>query len=1068
MRFGVLGPLAVWTADGREVRVPEVKVRTLLADLLVQEGRPVPADRLADDLWGDRLPGNPVNTLQTKVSQLRKALEEAEPGGRLLVSLQAGGYVMQVDVDVAQFRELTARASTSEDARTRATLLSDALALWRGPALADFADEAFAVPVIQRLAEERLAAQEEFADARLDLGEHGSLAGELTELVSTHPYRERLRALQMRALYRAGRQSEALDSFRQLQTLLDDELGLTPGPELVALQQAILSQDPALGPPALSGTNLPEPLTELVGRDIAVQSVLSLIGETRLVTLTGPGGVGKTRLAIQTARQLPNAWLIEFSGLDQHGTEETCPRDDLVAEVMATTLGVRDEGGSGVDRLAQSLHAREVLLVLDNCEGLVESIAKVAVRLLQAVPRLRILATSQEPLGVAGEVVWNVPPLDVPGAASVAAEDVQAFSAVQLFVARASAAAPGFALDATNSAAVAAICRRLDGIPLALELAATRVRALGPHELLRRLDDRFRLLASGNRSGPARQRTLRAMIDWSWQLLSAEEQVVLRRLAVHAEGASLAAVEALCAGGNVHAEDVLNLLANLVDRSLVVNAHGPRYRLLESVVVYCLDRLRDADELEEMRRRHAEYYMTLAERIDSFSRTREQRAWLDLIDLEAPNFRRAMETALQLSDAELAFRLVNALTWCWFLRGRINEARIWIRQALALAGDQSDLRTAAQAWEAGLAVLAGEVVDLEGFAAAYDIKDPGSRAMALWFLGYVTTTMGGTQSTEVLTTQALAEFEKLDDRWGIAVSLVDRVTHHKARGDFDAAECDAERAAKLIDDIGERWAQLQASFTVGTLAEISGDYTRATRIHHDALRMAEELDLAPEISYQLSWLGRIAILTGDHDKAWDLHSRARRIGADQGFKPAEMYAEIGLALGARQAGLLDLAEKHLLNVLDWHRDQGFESGSALILAELGFIAELRGDLPTALRLHLNGYAIARDTGDPRAVALALEGLAGTQALARNFTSAARLLGAAAQARESVGRPLPQGQRSDVNRITETTTETLGPEIFTTEFTLGTRTPPDTLIPTSEPALWSERPGWMPVGDSLGK
>ncbi|MET0234449.1 MAG: BTAD domain-containing putative transcriptional regulator [Kibdelosporangium sp.] len=1045
MRFGVLGPLAVWAADGREVRVPEVKVRTLLADLLVQEGRPVAADRLADDLWGDRLPGNPVNTLQTKVSQLRRTLEAAEPGGRLLVSLQAGGYAMRVDVDVAKFRQLTAQARASEDARTRATLLSDALALWRGPALADFADETFAVPVIQRLTEERLIAQEECADARLDLGEHGPLVGELNELVATHPYRERLRALQMRALYRAGRQSEALDSFRQVQTLLDDELGLAPGPELVALHQAILQQDLALGPDTLPRTNLPEPLTELVGRDVAVQSVLSLISETRLVTLTGPGGVGKTRLAIQSARQLPNAWLVEFSGLEQHGTQETCPRDDLVAEVTAATLGIRDEQGSVADRLAESLYTREVLLVLDNCEGLAEPVAKLATRLLQAAPGLRILATSQEPLGVAGEVLWNVPPLDVPGAASVAAEDVQAFSAVQLFVARASAAS-GFVVDDGNAAVVAAICRRLDGIPLALELAATRVRALGPHELLRRLDDRFRLLASGNRGGPARQRTLRAMIDWSWQLLSAEEQVVLRRLAVHAEGAGLAAVEALCPGGEVHVDDVLNLLANLVDRSLVVSAHGPRYRLLESVVVYCLDRLGEAGELDEMRRRHAEYYTALAEQIDSQSRTSAQRSWFDLADLEAPNFRRALETAVQQDDAELALRLVNALTWCWFLRGRINEARRSIRQALTPSGGGHDLRAIAQAWEAGLAVLAGDVVNEQGFATAQDIKDPAGRAMALWFLGYVTTTMGGTPDTELLTTQALAEFETLGDKWGISVALIDRVTHHKARGDFDAAESDAGRAVKLIDDLGERWAQLQASFTVGTLAEISGDYDRAAQIHRNGLRMAEELDLAPEISYQLSWLGRLAIVTGDHAQAWELHSRAHRIGAEQGFKPAEMYAEIGLALGARRAGQLDLAEKHLLNVLDWHRGQGFESGSSLILAELGFVAEQKGDAETAHRLQLDGYAIARGTGDPRAVALALEGLAAAQTLAGSFVSAARLLGAAAQARLSVGRPLPQGQRADIDRVTTTLTESLGPAAFTTEFTLGTTTSPDALIP----------------------
>ncbi|CAM3948967.1 BTAD domain-containing putative transcriptional regulator [Kibdelosporangium persicum] len=1041
----MLGPLAVWTADGREVRVPEVKVRALLADLLVQDGRPIPADRLADDLWGDRLPGNPVNTLQTKVSQLRRALEDAEPGGRLLVSHRSGSYVMQVDVDVARFRTLVAQAREVGDPRARAALLSDALALWRGPALADFADEPFAIPVIQRLTEERLVAFEEWAAARLELGEHASLVVELADLVAEHPLRERLRALQLLALYRAGRQTEALDSYRELVTVLDVELGLTPSPELVELHSQILRQDPSLGLPSVARTNLPEPLTELVGRETAVQSVLSLIGETRLVTLTGPGGVGKTRLAIQTARQTPEAWLVEFAGLEQHGTPESCPREDMVAEVTAATLGIRDDQGAVLDRLAESLYAKEVLLVLDNCEGLVGSIATMASRLLQAAPRLRILATSQEPLGVAGEVVWNVPPLDVPSAASVEASDVRAFSAVQLFVARASAADPRFVLNADNAADVAAICRRLDGIPLALELAATRVRALGTRELLARLDDRFRLLASGNRGGPPRQRTLRAMIDWSWQLLSPVEQVVLRRLAVHVEGASLAAVEAICAGGDVLKADVLSHVADLVDRSLVVSSPGPRYRLLESVVAYCVEQLQAAGELDTMRLRHAEYYVSLAEQADSKLRTSEQRPWLEVLDLETANLRRALETALQHGNAALALRLAKAMTWYWFLRGRINEARRTIRQALDVPGEVPDLRSTVLAWDVGLAVLAGEPVDEQAFEVAHDIKNPADRAMALWFLGYVNTTIGSATAIE-LTTQALAEFEALDDTWGVAVVLVDRMAQYMACGDFDAAECANQRSARLMAGLGERWGQLQVSYSTGTLAEIAGDYDLAAEMHANGLRMAEELNLTPEVSYQLSWLGRIALIRGDYTKAWDLHERARQIGAEHGFKPAEMYAETGLALGARQSGDLDTAEKHARNVLAWHREQHYEAGSSLILVELGFIAEHRGDVRKALALHLEGYTVATAANDPRAVALALEGLAGTEALAGNAASAARLLGAAAQARESVGRPLPPGQRRDVDRITETARTALGPATFATEFDRGKQTPPDDLIP----------------------
>jgi predicted ATPase/DNA-binding SARP family transcriptional activator len=1030
VKFGVLGPLAVWTADGHEVRVPEVKVRMLLAALLVSEGRPVSADRLADDLWGDRPPGNPTNTLQTKISQLRKALQDAEPGGRSLVAFQAPGYVMRVDVDVAGFRELVAQARTVPDPRRQAELLSDALALWRGPVLAEFADSSFAAPFIQRLAEEKLIVWEEWASARLAAGEHDQVIGELSELVAQYPLRERLRGLQVRALYQAGRQSEALESFRRLRATLAEELGLEPGPELTELHQAILAQDPALSV-RLPTSNLPSPLTELVGRDAAVQAVRSLVGETRLVTLTGPGGVGKTRLAVETARHLGNAWLVEFTGHE-------CPSDDWVFEVTAAALGIRDEpGASGdlVSRLADALRTKEILLVLDNCERDISAVARLASRLLQAVPKLRILATSQEPLGVAGEVLWNVPALEVP---SRSATDVLEFSAVRLFIARAAAA--GFVFAPQDAPAIAAICRRLDGIPLALELAATRVRAFGVHEVLNRLDDRFRLLAGGTRDAPARQRTLRATIDWSWDLLSDAERVVLRRLAVN-DGCALEAAEVLCAGGDVRMADVLGLVANLVDRSLI--SPGPRYRLLESVAAYCFERLREAGEVEELQRRHAEYYTALAEQADPFLRTSDQRLWLERLDVESGNLRRALETSTQQGNAAPALRLVNAMTWYWFLRGRIGEARRSLVQALSVPGDGQ--RARAVAWLAGLAILGGDTVDEGAFAAAQDIADPGDRARALWFLAYVLSTMGDKASVP-LNDQALAEFEALGDQWGIAAALDNRVPQLNAQGDFAGAERTAALSARLFDELGERWGQLQSFFSLGVLAQVVGDYDRAAQLHRNGLRMAEELGLWTEVSYQLSWLGRVSMHTGDYAQAWKFHSRAMQVGAEQGFKPGEMYAETGLALGARREGRLDVAEKHLLNVLDWHRQAGFESGSALILAELGFVAEQRGDVDVARQLQLEGYRIARGTGDPRALALALEGLAAVQALAGAHREAARLLGRAAQARESVGRPLPKSQRADVDRVTATAEGALGSTTFASEYLRGKEMEADDLIP----------------------
>ncbi|WP_343950887.1 AfsR/SARP family transcriptional regulator, partial [Nonomuraea longicatena] len=326
MRFGMLGPLTVWAADGRAVRVPELKVRALLADLLLHEGRPVPVERLIGDLWGEDPPGKPSGALRAKVSQLRRALEEAGPGGRDLVVFSPSGYQLRVEpdaLDAIRFRRLVARAHTAGEARSRAALLSEALALWRGSALSDFAAEPFARPAIARLEEQRLAALEEQAEARLELGDHSLLVGELTDLVALHPLRERLRAAQMRALYRSGRQSEALRSYQDLRARLREEQGLDPGSALAALFQAILAQDPALeavpeGAPR-HRSNLAAPVSELVGRSQAVGSVLALLRTGRLVTLTGPGGVGKTRLATEVAGRLADfypdgLWVVELAG----------------------------------------------------------------------------------------------------------------------------------------------------------------------------------------------------------------------------------------------------------------------------------------------------------------------------------------------------------------------------------------------------------------------------------------------------------------------------------------------------------------------------------------------------------------------------------------------------------------------------------------------------------------------------------------------------------------------------------------------------------------------------------
>jgi DNA-binding SARP family transcriptional activator len=492
MYFSVLGPLTVSTAAGRPVDIPEAKVRALLGVLLVHAGRTVSADRLVEDLWGDRLPRDPAGALQTKVSRLRRALARAEPGAEKLVESRAPGYALRVgpgDVDSGRFTETTAAAYATDHPHTKAELLTRALALWQGDAFADLADLDVVRSAAGQLEELRLTALETLAETRLTLGEHQALIGELGELSARHPLRERLRAVQLRALYQAGRQSEALALYDDVRRRLADELGTDPGPELTALHQAILRHDTALwtapaDTPPSGHCDLPAHLTGLIGRTEAVSEIRQLIDAHRLVTLTGSGGVGKTRLAEEAARQASAAF--------PHGVRMVALAGSTdVAEQLSAALGVREEGATGLE---DALRPKRLLILLDNCEHVVESAARTVRRLLAAAPGLSVLATSREPLGLAGETVWTVPPL------------TQA-DAERLFTARAAAAAPGFTVTGEDAAAVATICRRLDRMPLALELAATRVRALGVREIAARLDDRFRLLAGGHRGVPPRQRT---------------------------------------------------------------------------------------------------------------------------------------------------------------------------------------------------------------------------------------------------------------------------------------------------------------------------------------------------------------------------------------------------------------------------------------------------------------------------------------------------------------------------------------------------------------------------------
>ena len=1079
MRFGVLGPLAVWGEDDGAIAVPETKVRALLAVLLVHEGGPVSADRLIDELWGEALPAKPAGALQGKVSQLRRVL------GRDSVLHQPAGYRLRLGptpgrIDAHAFRALAAEARTAPDPRRRARLLTEALELWRGPAYADFADEPFALAAAQRLADERLAVQEEQAEARMDAGDRLLLPGELTALVQLHPLRERLRALHIRALYLAGRQTEALASYDDLRTRLVRELGVEPGPALAALHQAVLRQDARLdGPeprqPAAAAqdtaapgarpnaaahrppANLPTALTDLIGRGAALEELSRLLDRGRLVTLTGPGGVGKTSLAIAAAhtrggvdtRLADGVWLVELAGVRAKG------RVDDLAQVVASTLGISDgavpavpgtaAGNAGavaspVHRLAAAVRGRRALLILDNCEHVIEAAAELTELILRSAPDVRVLATSREPLDLAGEAVYPVEPLD-------------AASAVRLFTERAAARDPGFTrvLEHGGSAdrdAVAAICRGLDGIPLALELAATRVRGLGVQELAVRLDDRFRVLTGGRRGAPARQQTLRALIDWSWELLGGPERILLRRLTVHSDGCDLAAAEAVCAGDGVERGRIAELISRLVDRSLVIAADGPagrRYRLPESVAAYAAERLREAEDASALELRHLGHYLASAERAEPELRGAGQRSWLIRLDADAGNLRAALDEALSAPDqgrTRQAVRLVTALSWWWLLRGRFAEAHRALCAVAALPAAGAEAEPELALLHAAFAHLSGDRGEgTQGARTnAAAITDPVRRGRALWLYAYGGFSTGDVAGSEELNAQALELFVAARDRWGTAAALGLRATLALVRGDLSGAGRDGGRSAAIFHELGDRWGELQTVSPLAALAEILGDYLDAADRERAGLALARDLGLAAEVSARLSGLGRLALLERDWQRGRELHEKARRIAIEQGYTYGVLHSEMGLALGARRSGDLAAAQAHLLHIRDTYTDVSSAAGEHLLEAELGFIAELRGDGAAAAGHHLCGLIAAESLGEPRALALSLEGLAGAARLLPDpeaaATTAALLLGAADATRRRAGAPLPEGEKADTTRIAAAARQATDPATYADAFHRG--------------------------------
>ncbi|GAA2332579.1 BTAD domain-containing putative transcriptional regulator [Dactylosporangium salmoneum] len=999
MRIGLLGPLEVHTGDGAPVEVGGSRLRVLVTLLALEPGRVVPAARLVDGVWGEHPPAGAGNALHSLVSRLRRAL----PDG--VLQARPSGYLLDVDpagLDHVRFEDLVRAARAEDEPAASAELFRRAEELWRGPALADAGDSAFARPWRARLEELRLAATEDRLHAELSIGER--VVAELEALVATHPLRERLVALLMRALADAGRGAEALAAFERLRTRLADELGADPSAQLMDVHLGILRGEAERERRAPVAGNLRAALTSFVGRDADIGAVRRLVGAGRLVALVGPGGAGKTRLSVETGRTLgeefpDGVWLAELAPI-------TGPAE--VIQAVWAALGLRDPAGTtgpglrggtaehdGTDapgRLANALAHRRLLLVLDNCEHVIAAAATLAERLLGECPHLRILATSREPLGITGEALYGVEPLPLPppGADEVEAER---YPSVRLFRDRAAAVRPGFVLDAGTVEAAVRICRALDGMPLAIELAAARCRTLAPAQIADRLDDRFRLLTRGSRTALPRHQTLRAVVDWSWDLLDEPERALLCRLASFPGGATAASAAAVC-DPDGRLGDVEELLATLVEKSLLLGGDDGRYRMLETIRAYGLERLDERGEADQLRRRHGAWFLTLAERLEPDLRTSRQLQALAVLEAEHDNLHGALRRAIDAGDADLAVRLTAAVGSYWWLGGHRVEGSLLAADALALPGP---VDPEAYAMACGTAAVNGfdglgdtELLD-EWFRAAIDYD--GSHPMFRLFQVIAGLYREGPVPQVIDRIGSLADDP---DPWiaGVGRLLVGHtVLNVGAR--IDDALASFESSLACFRGIGERWGM---SFALSALAEVvarRGRHAEAIAYYEDALAYLRALGSTEDRPVTEVRLAQEYYLVGDPDKGDAVFEEARRTALRSGVPDSIAFVEYAWAHRALRAGELDRARARFAraqqlvvgNRVSPQMVGMLDSGRALVLAHDGDHATARAVTRTAI-----GHGLA--AFDAPMIGAVLDDAAEAALLAGEPRRAATLLAAA--------------------------------------------------------------------------
>ncbi|KOU46888.1 AfsR family transcriptional regulator [Streptomyces sp. WM6378] len=910
VRYLILGATEAHDDNGTAIPLGGPRLRTLLAALALRAPRPVPVPTLIDDVWAGDPPQDAPAALQALVGRLRRTL------GRAAVESGPAGYRLTAPrdaIDLHEFEDRTAAGAAQlagGDPESAARTLRAALALWRGDALADLPERDAAV----RPEAQRLAAQRNRIEADLRRGATSALLPELTELLTSHPYDETLHAQLIRTLRNEGRRADALAAYEKARRILAESLGADPSPELTSLYAELLEAAPthpaedaqpsAEGPGPAEPPEAPRPtegnlrprLTSFVGREPELALIRADLAASRLVTLTGPGGTGKTRLAEQAAAGSDAAaWLVELAPLDH---------PDAVPGAVVSALGLREtillpQAGPapGHDdptaRLVEDLSRRpDTLLVLDNCEHVIDAAAHLAEALLTRCPRLRILATSREPLGVPGEAVRPVEPLPpVP--------------AHRLFAERARAVRPDFDQDA-DPEAVAEICRRLDGLPLAIELAAARLRVLTPRQIADRLDDRFRLLTSGSRTVLPRQQTLRAVVDWSWDLLDEPERAVLRRASVFAGGWDLAAAQAVCATthpagaaegaaateGAQGAADPTDVLAALVDKSLVIAVPAPdgagmRYRMLETIHEYAAERAAETPEaLREAADAHTAYYRDLARRAEPRIRSGDQLPWIGRLEAELDNIRAVLRrtTTPPTADEVAATELALSMGWFWWLRNYRTEGAAWGRAVAELsptpAGDCDPRHWPRLHLDLLRFFLLSDANPREGLDSpvvqdrlvqlrqAFEVGGPEAARFPglLWpFTTFFTDTPGLVRES---IDAVVVNCRRHGDAWATGVALMFRA--HMAidtPGGFAGIDDDLAELRELGRRVGDRWMRAQVASAAAEAAMMRGLPEQAKPAYEEALQLAREVGAHHEAPFLMARVAELAYRSGDLDSA---------------------------------------------------------------------------------------------------------------------------------------------------------------------------------------------------------